>query len=250
VNTLVDLVHCADLAYDETYCLKGYDDVLGAKITPLFDGQKNETRGFVRTTKEQVVVAFMGTKTPADFLTDALLVLEQFAKGKVHAGFKNECMKVWPQVRELVSYSTPLYVTGHSLGGALAELAAMKVKLDLGIDPEVATFGCPYVGDPEWVEAYTALVPKNTRVVHKLDIVPRTPPPELGYKQTEGMLQLTDEGKIIGPVRNWLVELFRFGEDVKSVLNGEGLEDHDRKKYVAAVEAWDWKYNEREKAAK
>ncbi len=49
-----------------------------------------------------------------------------------------------------------LYLTGHSLGGAVAELAAARLS-DLGVTPnqlDVITFGAPVVGNEAFAEAY------------------------------------------------------------------------------------------------
>ncbi|KAH7708821.1 Protein F25A2.1, partial [Aphelenchoides avenae] len=70
-------------------------------------------------------------------------------------------------------------VTGHSLGGALASLAAGSLAQQ-GIYPSanirLYTFGQPRTGNVAYAQAIEHLVPEAYRVVHSHDIVPHVPP--------------------------------------------------------------------------
>jgi hypothetical protein len=66
-------------------------------------------------------------------------------------------------------------VTGHSLGGAVADLLALRIITELGISPTVFTFGCPRVGDYDFSKVYDSLLNDSWRVVHYNDIVPHLP---------------------------------------------------------------------------
>merc|ERR1712224_789396 len=66
-------------------------------------------------------------------------------------------------------------VTGHSLGGALATLAAYDFTVFLGYTTRSVTFGCPRVGDADFVIAYGTAVPETARFVNKLDPICRLP---------------------------------------------------------------------------
>lgn len=70
----------------------------------------------------------------------------------------------------------PLYVTGHSLGGALAVLAAERLTACGYPVMEVHTFGGPRVGDYAWAQAYEARLGRRTwRHAYCCDIVTRVP---------------------------------------------------------------------------
>ena len=87
-----------------------------------------------------------------------------------------------------------VFVTGHSLGGALATLFACELSRRsasgsraVGRDPLAVTmynFGSPRVGDGVFCDAYNALVPDSVRVVNRADLVP-TLPALLGYRHVE-----------------------------------------------------------------
>ena len=88
---------------------------------------------------------------------------------------------VFAQIRTITT-KKKLYVTGHSLGGALAMLYAFRCE---GLSHTVAitaqasavvTFGQPRVGDAAFARDYDARLGDVTlRVVHECDIVPRVP---------------------------------------------------------------------------
>ena len=66
-----------------------------------------------------------------------------------------------------------VFVTGHSLGGALATLAASHIKL-LGYNPELYTFASPRVGDPKFAESFQNM--NCYRIANSEDIVTNVPP--------------------------------------------------------------------------
>ena len=75
------------------------------------------------------------------------------------------------------------YITGHSLGGAFATLAAMDVITNKKYGMEnlnqklhLYTFGSPRVGDLEFVNTVQSYIPDMWRVVNNMDLVPHVPP--------------------------------------------------------------------------
>ncbi|RHY29564.1 hypothetical protein DYB32_005046 [Aphanomyces invadans] len=58
-----------------------------------------------------------------------------------------------------------LYVTGHSMGGALAVLAAYDCAVHFNIAITMYNFGAPRVGNPAFVRQYNRAVPNSHRVV-------------------------------------------------------------------------------------
>ena len=80
--------------------------------------------------------------------------------------------------------ATRLFVTGHSMGGALAVLAAADFELDSQKKNPVTavyTYGQTFeYGDPQFSAAYDAALKNATfRYVNDLDIVPHLPPARL-----------------------------------------------------------------------
>ncbi len=139
--------------------------------------------------KGAIIVSFRGSCAPIDFIQDGKFELRMLGYSnasnpvRVHAGFLEDISAidsgVTQQVRGLLDRfpQAQLWVTGHSLGGALALLYAVEaVRLGLPV-AWVYTFGQPRVGDAAWAAMYEGLLGERTmRVVNENDIVPRTPP--------------------------------------------------------------------------
>ncbi|MDI9246928.1 lipase family protein [Marinobacter sp. CHS3-4] len=130
----------------------------------------NETGAF----EGMLVLAFRGTQPSIiDVATDLKANLVQAPDGgQIHAGFLGafEQVKTRIQVTLDKHAGVPLYLTGHSLGGALAMVATRY----LGSDSTGATytFGCPRVADDAF---YRDIKTPVYRVVNGADAVARVP---------------------------------------------------------------------------
>ena len=147
-----------------------------------------------------VIVAFRGTEPDEwqDVLTDVNIELVSWPQGgKVHRGFKTAVDRIWPKLEaelNALSAGRTVWFCGHSLGAALATLAAHRYPQTRG----VSTFGCPRVGDATFAVAFnTALLHKTFRHVNHHDVVTHVPPP-LGYKHVEVRRFISPNGTISG----------------------------------------------------
>jgi len=142
--------------------------------------------GFVATQDKTAYLVFRGTGTPRELLFDATpgLVPYQADKwGNVSSGF----MQIYQRCREsfmknlaaLSPACNQLFITGHSLGGAMSLLALPDVvKSTPFTDAQVYNYGCPRVGDNDFANAYDALPKTMTfRVVNSSDLVTSIPLP-------------------------------------------------------------------------
>src|SRR5437879_4377708 len=159
-------------------------------------GPLTDTNGFVAQNATSMVVAFRGTDPakPIDWMIDlnAFRETSTFPGAKVHAGFDEALGSVWgrtlngkqilPQ-RLLDRGNRTVWITGHSLGGALAEMAAARANL-AGIPVEgVYTFGQPRLGDEVFARSMqVALGSRVFRFINNVDIVPRVPLFGMGYR--------------------------------------------------------------------
>lgn len=88
-----------------------------------------------------------------------------------------------------------VWITGHSLGGALAVLAAARLKLQ-GIAPHVYTFGQPRVAFGEFADRFDAeLSGRLWRFVNQSDLVPRLPP-GLFYRHCSKVKRIVRPGQL------------------------------------------------------
>lgn len=134
------------------------------------------------------ILVFRGTDSNRDILTDFTLGMLPWDRNEVgiHKGFRKALDSVWCEIgKELSHLTCPIFYTGHSLGAALAILAAARYA-----PRAVYTFGSPRVGN----EAFTAslcTVPIHRVVDHK-DAAALLPPATFGFRHV-GLLQLLTE---------------------------------------------------------
>jgi triacylglycerol lipase len=124
--------------------------------------------------------------------------------GDTHAGFQDAADAVKDVVAQAIALSRagakPLFLTGHSLGAAIAAIVA----LDQDARPAaVYGFGMPRPGNARFHARYTAALGERTfRFVHGLDIVARAPPSILlgtsGFRHVGHMFQCASGGKFDG----------------------------------------------------
>lgn len=130
-------------------------------------------------TTPYAVLAFRGTEqTIGDYLTDLNIGLPPFRAAEivVHKGFREALAPVWNKIDAALGRLTcPVFYTGHSLGGALATLAAARRP-----PRAVYTFGSPRVGNQAFVDTLAA-IPIH-RFVDDKDIVATVPPEALGFR--------------------------------------------------------------------
>jgi len=118
---------------------------------PLKDGEA--TRGFLAAQQDAIVLAFKGSENILDWATNLDCIQIEDNGAQVHRGFMQALEKAWPTISEslqkmLERKKRKIWVTGHSLGGALATLATRRLLLDMKVDQiETHTFGQPRVGD-------------------------------------------------------------------------------------------------------
>lgn len=164
---------------------------------PIHGGQ-----AYVLADREKVIVAFRGTqavklehltgmasipdtlrKVARDMLTDAKVLLAPWngrSSGRVHCGFAGSLEELLPRISEHLSRAQRenphrgVWLTGHSLGGALATLAADRLDNVKGVH----TFGSPQVGDAGFASRFA--VP-GWRFRNQADLVPWLPGEALGY---------------------------------------------------------------------
>ncbi len=150
------------------------------------------------------IVAFRGTVSIGNFLTDAeaALVRHGLFPGLVHYGFCRAVDAVYPAVRSMLS-SYPrdwrIWVTGHSLGGAMASLVSHRLASEGFPIRAVYTFGSPRAGDRKFRDAYRL---PNYRFVNDNDLVPHLPL-RWCYSHVGELKLLTPDGQLLEEESHW-----------------------------------------------
>lgn len=151
---------------------------------------------FLKNNKE-VFVIFKGTSSFSNVISDINLAKFDDSydiPGKFHKGFhdlilkNNVCEKIY---NDIPLSATKIYITGHSLGGALATVFYSFVK-KCNIDSELITFGSPRVGDSEFAKYLNENSGggggKMKRYVNGSDIICKLP--VLGYHHVDTKINI------------------------------------------------------------
>lgn len=111
--------------------------------------------------------------------------------GNTFTAFESWANAIVASVVSVVQAGSPLFLTGHSLGGAMAILVAGKL-INLGRSPRcVYTFGSPRVGDYVFAQNYEVVA---HNVLNAGDPVPFAPPSALTtYTTATGILGILPE---------------------------------------------------------
>lgn len=167
----------------------------GFELVDYFDGEG--TQAYLAKNDDFAVLAFRGTqKDFQDILTDLMVRKYQNPDGtRTHRGFERALGYIRDDIEKAVKKldsELPLYITGHSLGGALATIATLQLAGD-----DIAacyTFGAPRVGNDEFSRNIKVPI---YRVVNSTDIVARVPLILMGYRHVGDVRYLNKSGFLI-----------------------------------------------------
>lgn len=142
----------------------------------------DNTQGFVASDSNNVLVTFRGSQELGDWLSNLKVVRTENPPnyGKVHLGFYQgfDCVReeLIDSLLEVGAKQKKIWVTGHSLGGAIATVMAAEF-IDQYLFDGVYTFGQPRVVNRKARSIYSPKYDgKFFRVVNDDDVVPRLPP--------------------------------------------------------------------------
>ncbi|KAK4585888.1 hypothetical protein RGQ29_023184 [Quercus rubra] len=199
--------------------------------------------------RRRLVVAFRGTEQTQwkDLITDLMLVpagLNPERIGgdfkqevQVHSGFLSAYDSVRTRIISLIKlaigyiddlaeppFKWHVYVTGHSLGGALAtllalELSSSQLAMHGAISVTMYNFGSPRVGNKKFAEYYNEKVKDSWRVVNHRDIIP-TVPRLMGYCHVAQPVYLA-----AGDLRDALENMELSGDGYQGDVLGESTPD-------------------------
>ena len=155
------------------------------------------TQAFVGWNDQAAIVAFRGTQPNkrADVWSDVDFVSIRWERGgNVHEGFAAALDAVWDSIAERLNVlrGRTVWFTGHSLGAAIATLAADR----FGAADGVYTLGSPRVGDQDFVAGFNARHGgRSLRYVNNHDVVTHVPPSRWGFGHVDNEQHFDEEGR-------------------------------------------------------
>ncbi|KAL3726795.1 hypothetical protein ACJRO7_031660 [Eucalyptus globulus] len=199
--------------------------------------------------RRRLVVAFRGTEQSRwkDLRTDLMMAPAGLNPERIGGDFKEEVqvhsgfLSAYDSVRIRIlsllkmaigfvddgcepQYKWHVYVTGHSLGGALATLLALELSSSQlakhgAIYVTMYNFGSPRVGNRRFAELYNEKVKDSWRVVNHRDIIPSVPR-LMGYCHVAQPVYLA-----AGDVKDALVNVQSLADGYQGDFVGEATPD-------------------------
>ena len=201
------------------------------------------TQCIIASTASSIYIAFRGTQVNRieDILSDIEVVPTRAYGGKVHHGFYKAYRRIRSKLLAKIKMhnsketNKPIFICGHSLGGAIASIAAYDLTSLNYTVQGVYTAGQPRVGNQAFAESYAALVKDRTyRFANVEDIIPSIPPKKVPvfnyeYQHVGKKIYVVDEHTLTTKYEH-SDNLFNRFEDA-----GSSLAAHSSKGYEEAV---------------
>jgi len=231
-----------------------YEDFKGSKVINEIESwgfEKNNikffdshgTQAFLAVDKEKIIIAFRGTEPDKlkDWVTDAKVRKTAGPYGDVHRGFSKALSYVWSDIEDVIDEvrdnNQTIWLTGHSLGAALATLAAGQIQTneDQMTVSGLYTFGSPRVGSHRFAKRFNHDNMNVFRCVNNNDIVTRVPL-SLTYSHIGSLMYFNKDGHLVPDKElNWWNRFWdRAGGHLESFLQlnpVDAITDHSMDEY-------------------
>ena len=203
-----DFVNICDYAYNrEKLSNVDWINETKAKLNKIdqisdfvfFESKKTDTQCISFVIRGHRFLVFRGTENIRDWMTNANAFISSFGTYNYHKGMGQSFASIEGKIRKFLSDkpSLPIISTGHSLGGALAQICSMEVP---GVVSTV-TIGAPPVTSSDNFK-------KSTDALHFMNIEDPVP---------RSMLIGSLLGKVLVPVLNYLSKEFTQNERLHGV---------------------------------
>ena len=177
-TTLTRFAELAAISYMPPAVIESKLNKKGVKLKQQEVIKGVEIHYFIVTDEKRGVetIVIRGTSNLENALTniDFKLITDAKSGLKLHSGFTHAAQAIYRQITTHLNKKRPIYITGHSLGGAVAQIIAIYLQQDGYQLKEVITFGQPKVSNFSAAQSYPNL--PLIRVVTPRDVIPLIPP--------------------------------------------------------------------------
>jgi len=271
----VDLVRCAATAYETKEQMTTSIPQLGFPYHEVVEN--GPAKGVVMIAGEEAVIAFEGTNgldDIGDWLANLNTSRGDIPEGVVHGGFLGHYNRVADQARKILDKNavSHVWITGHSLGGAMAVLCAADLERRGTVKVRgVMTFGQPLLLTPACARVVNeTLMGRHLRIVNEADVVPCVapgfrgggslvwvkngiptfcPPTMRAFAADDGTV-MQDDGEAEGPTPLTEEEFENMKQQMKTRFTPAGpdepikaqampsVTDHNMQRYVEAIQRY------------
>ena len=202
-----------------------------------FNNSLSGLQAYLAGSDQALILAFRGSTQAIDCVIDANMgMIDAQAlgiSGKVHHGFSYQFRSEWKRINQAIDLwvrpNTPIFVTGHSLGGALATMAAYKLAKEGYPVAGLYSFAAPRSGDKTYASDGNRLLSgRSLRVINDRDLIARYPPRAESLGWISDILNLGKKN----PLQRWLEFRTSYAHEGRLLIfNHEGtpieIEDAD-----------------------
>jgi len=140
--------------------------------------------GFVAISDNITAISFGGTEVRGEWLKDfdGIALPNRFGRGLMHQGFQDQYVELRTSLLAALKLAASLHpsslmwITGHSLGAALATLFACDTTMVGGFQRLTYTWAGPRVGWHDFAQWFEECWGPLYRIVNEWDVVPHAPP--------------------------------------------------------------------------
>ena len=104
------------------------------KLLSKIKNSNTDAEGFIAEYPNYAIVALRGTESLTDIVNDLTTTSKKVNGIKFHKGFYDTLDSVYTSIKEHlkspISQGKTIYITGHSLGGALATILTYRLAVD------------------------------------------------------------------------------------------------------------------------
>jgi V8-like Glu-specific endopeptidase len=192
-RTALSLALASRLAYESAAAIRATTHGLWQLQECQFI-EADDTQCFVAATPQAILVSFRGTESVGDWLANLNVASRTRPYGVVHRGFLGAFQAVEGQLLAVLEASPnrSLLLTGHSLGGALATIAAAEWHQRFNVR-WIMTYGQPAVGRSNFEQFMQRYDASFFRFVNDDDVVPRVPP---NYRHVGRLIRFDAAGNV------------------------------------------------------
>ena len=169
------------------------------KIPCLHENKNtNDCQVYTVTYNNNLIIVIRGTESLRDVLSDLNIIKQPLLLNNcttypnVHTGFLKQLNSVTFNIEKVITEfkqekpDGSIIICGHSLGGAIATIAATKYSLMFEMPVYCITFGSPRAGDYKFAEIFNDTIISSIRIVNEDDPVPLVPLP-FTYSHVNGI---------------------------------------------------------------
>lgn len=209
---------------------------------------KNSAQAMFVEHQDYLAMVFRGTDELKDWWDNLDVFVEQALFGEFHRGFWNSVEDLWHRLdndlraaREVKK--RPLFIAGHSLGGAMATITAARLIHKDRPFTSVYTFGQPRAVSRDTARLFNSEArSKYHRFQNNEDIVTRVPARLMNYSHVGRCVYIDSERRLHADPGFWLKFLDTVEGSIESFIGDDKfgfVGDHNIDRYIEAIEDWD-----------